>query len=258
MSKFIEKLSSSNKAALPAMGFRQAGVQEKPASVITAVELSGRSEDEVRELAEAGVDAGILEAAGLSASALGKHLKVRGSMAIGLVLSAAKLASEMKLVSEEIDFVIFDPGLPVKAFESREFEATGKVLRISSDLEVGLLRSVNELHPAVGAVSVDLRASPLTVESLMGCRKSADFSGQPVVALVNKALSRTELLALRECGVKCVVLPADAAVDDVKKIIDDIKSLPRVEKKKDRRGLVLLPRIEAAPAAREDEGDGDE
>jgi hypothetical protein len=130
------------------------------------------------------------------------------------------------------------------------------VLRLDTSIEAGLLRAVNGLHPGIEAVMVDLRVPALTIETLMQCRKVADFTGQPIIALIGAGLTVAELTALREAGVKCLVLPAGSTAAEISSLIDDIRALPRPEKKKDKMGIAIVPRMGLTPAPKEDEGEG--
>ncbi len=256
MSKFIDKLNSLNKDASPAMGFRRAESGEKHLSLLVAVELSGKPEDELKEAATTGAAAGILDPAGLSAAALIKYLKTKVDMPAGLVLGGGKTGTGAKAEGSDIDFIVFDMNLPVKSLEGNEAETVGKILRLDSKMEPGLLRAVNNLYPGVDAVMVDMRLPVLTIESLMNCRRVADFSGQPVVALAGKNLAPAELAALREAGVKCVVLPAGTTAAETVALIEDIKALPRPAKKKEKKGVAIVPRMGLATAHKEGEDDG--
>ncbi len=258
MSKFIEKLDNLNKAAAPAMGFHTRGGGGKPISMLVAVELAGKPEDELKEVATTGACAGILDPAGLTGAALVKYLKTRVDMPVGLVLGGGKTGTGAKPEGSDIDFVVFDVNLPVKSLAGNEPESVGRVLRLDTSIEAGLLRAVNSLHPGIEAVIVDLRVPALTVETLMHCRRVADFTGQPIIALTGASLSVAELTALREAGAKCLVLPAGTTAAEISSMIDLIMELPRPEKKRHTKGIAVVPRIGLTPAPREDEGEGDD
>ena len=258
MSKFIEKLNSFSKKSTPAMGFARSMESTLQPAMLVAVESAGKSDEELKGLADAGAAAAIVDSIGLTSGALAKCLKNCGDMAIGLVVAAGKYANAAKLMTSDIDFIVFDLSLPVKAFDGKEFEAAGKILIVNSAMEAGLLRTVNDLYPTVNAVMIDLRVDPLTLENLMNSRKVADFTGQNVIAQVNKSLMRSELIALRDSGVKCLVLPADTSVPELGKIISDIAGLPSPDRKKDWRGVALIPRIETQATPKEDEGGDDD
>ena len=255
MSKFIDKLDNLNRAAAPAMGFHTRGGEDKTVSMLVAVELAGKPEDELREVATTGACAGILDPAGLNAAALIKYLKTKVDMPVGLVLSGGKTGTGAKPEGSDIDFVVFDVNLPVKSLAGNEPESVGRVLRLDTSIEAGLLRAVNSLHPGIEAVMLDLRVPAMTVETLMHCRRAADFTGQPIMAMIGAGLTVTELTALREAGVKCLVLPAGSAAAEIGSLIDDIRALPKPEKKKGQKGIAIIPRMGIAPAPKEDEGD---
>jgi len=102
---------------------------------------------------------------------------------------------------------------------------------------------------------LDLRVPALTVETLMHCRRAADFTGQPIMAMIGAGLTVAELTALREAGVKCMVLPAGSTAAEIGSLIDDIRALPKPEKKKGKKGIAIIPRMGIVPAPKEDEDD---
>jgi len=259
MSKFIDKLDNLNKAAVPTMGFHAGRGGDKPVSMLVAVELAGKPEDELKEVATTGACAGILDPAGMTGAAIVKYLKTKVDMPVGLVLSVGKTGTGAKPEGSDIDFVVFDANLPVKSLAGNEPESVGRVLRLDMSIEVGLMRAVNGLYPGIEAVLVDLRVPTLTVETLMHCRRVAEFSGQLVIALAAAGLTAAELTALREAGVKCLVLPAGSSAVEIGSLIDDIRALPRPDKKKDKKGIAIVPRMGLVPAhSEDDDGDGDD
>lgn len=260
MSKFIDKLTSLNKATIAPMGFGRPGVVEKPVSMLVIAEIGGKSEDDIQTLAGVGLVAGLVDSAGLTPAALAKLIKGKGDLIMGMVISNGKTTGQ-RTVNGDIDFIVFEPGLPLKSFEGRDLEQTGRIIKLELSVDVGLLRSVNNLYPGVDAVLVDLSTSPLTIEQMMLCRRVADFSGQPVIARVASVLSAVELTALRDAGVKCLLLGSDAGADDVKALITAIKALPKPSKKKSLQSNNILPLIPigfGAGKEKEEEGDDDD
>lgn len=258
MSKFIDKLASLNSTAAVPMGFARVETGRKPASILVIAEISGRSEEEIQRLCEAGLDAGLIDSSGLTAAALTRQIKSKGNLITGLVISNGKTVVQ-KLDNGEFDFIVFKPDLPLKLLEGKDLEETGKVISLEMSLDAGMLRSVNNLYPGADAVLVDLTASPLTVEHMMSCRRVADFSGQPVIARTAGALSAAELIALRDAGVKCLLLDSTAGAGDVKALVEAIAALPRPSKKKTLKGSNILPSIPMGFGARKGEDeDGDD
>ncbi|MDD5311968.1 MAG: hypothetical protein PHO26_02895 [Dehalococcoidia bacterium] len=257
MSKFIDKLHNLNKDAVPPMGFKKVEAEPKHLSMLVIAELSGKTETEIKEIAESGVAAGILKASGLSASALAKSLKSCGNLPLGLMLDSDKIASAGKLISGEIDFVVFDTRVPVTAMEEKILGKAGKVLRVNPDMEISLLRAVNNVYPLIDAVLIDLRNAHLTLDNLLNCQRTADIVGQPLVAYVSKSTDVIELAGLRDSGVKSILVGEDASASEIKTVIETIGALPRPVKRKEKGSAVLLPRISAAPD-KEDEGGEDD
>ena len=258
MSKLIDKLNNLNKTDLPAMGFRKAEPEEKRASMLVLAEISGRQEDEIKEITGSGIAGVIIDCAGLTAAALSRYLKNTNNLAAGLSLTGSKAGNGFKLISDDIDFMVFDVKLPVTVFEGKEIRYTGKILSVDTGIEAGLLRSVHGVYPGIDAVMIDLRVTALTMENMLSCIRVSDFSGQHTIALVNKSLSSAELIALRNAGVKALVFPQDTTAGETKSMVDAISALPRQDKKKDKKAVALLPQLGMAPAPKEeDEGDDD-
>lgn len=259
MSKLINKLSSLNKNSLPAIGFRRPESEEKHLSILVIAELSGKTEHEIQELKDGGIAGGIVDSAGLNSASLSKLLKNSEGLPVGLSFQGSKTGNGSKLMLPELDFVVFNMNLPLIAFEGKIIEQTGKILNVDIDIETDLLRSVRNIYPGIDGVMVNFRINPLNMENMLKCRRVSDFSGQHIVALVNKTLTKVELLALREAGVKALILPQDAAVEDLKLLIDLIAALPRQEKKKDNRTFALLPKLGiAADVKEENDSDSDD
>jgi hypothetical protein len=255
MSKLIDRLNNLNKAAMPAMGFRTASSGGKSLAMIVLADVTGKTEDEFKSIADTGAAGGFVEGSGLSAAALAKYTRSAGKMNVGLSLTGTKAASAWKLVTSDIDFVIFGPETPVSAFGGKDLDSLGKVLALALDTDSDLLRSVRNIYPDIEAVLIDLRASNLTVEALMACRRLADFAGQHTLALVGGVPSEAELLALRGAGVKGLVLAPGLSADDIRALVEDVAALPKVEKRKDTQSIATLPKLGLAPAPKE-EGEG--
>jgi len=259
MSRFVDRLEGLNKSSLPAMGFRRSEADDTPISMLVAVELTGKPEDELKEVATTGAAAGILDPVGLTPAALVRYLKNKVDLPVGLVLGGGKTGTGAKPEGSDIDFIVFDMNLPVKSLAGNESGSVGRILKLDTGIEPGLLRSVHGLQPGIEAVMIDIRVPSLTIETLMNCRKAADFTGQPIIALTISKLTAAELAALRDAGVKCLVLPAGSTAAEISSLIDDIRALPKPEKKKDKKGIAIVPRMGLAPAPKEDEGgDGDD
>jgi hypothetical protein len=259
MSKLVDKLNNLGRVGRPSMGFRTSGAGTNIVSVIVLAELTGKSEAEVKSIAGAGITAAIVDGAGLTSATLSKFTRNAENTILGLNLSGLKASSGWKLVTGDIDFVIFDTDTPVNVFESRDMSSLGKVLALKLDTGSDLLRSVHSLYPDIDVVCINLRETDLTVESLMNCRRLVDFTGHPVLAQVNAPQSEAELLALRGAGVKGIILPRETGTDETQAIVDRVAALPKPDKRKDNQQVALLPKLGLAPAAKEDgEGGGDD
>ncbi len=240
------------------MGFRRPDREEKSLSMLVLAELPGKPEAEAKEIADCGVAGAIIDSAGLTSAALSRYIKNTNGIVAGLAFTVNKAGNGYKLISDELDFVVFNINLPVTAFEGKEIENVGKILRVEASIDSSLLRSIRSVYPGIDAVMIDMRVATLTMEGLMNCRRVADFSGLPVMALVNKSLSKAELTAIRESGVKVLVLPQDASVEEIKSLVDDIASLPRLENRMEKKAVALLPKLGMFPTPKEESGDDED
>jgi hypothetical protein len=256
MSKLIEKLNNLNKVKAPAMGFRRIDTEEKTPCMVVICEISNRNEEEIGQLSRAGAVAGLVDPAEMSAAALARLMKVKGDIIFGLVVGGNKGVNQ-KAFNGDVDFIIFEPGLALGVFEGRDLGILGKIMKIDMFSDPGLLRSINNIYPPVDAVVVDLRVSMLKIEHALACRRVADLIGRPIIALTGKTLLSCELIAMRESGVKGLILPPDADVEAVAKLVTDIANLPGPIKRKEPDRIVLVPPvgIGAAPEKQDDDED---
>ena len=257
MSKLIEKLNNLNKTATPSLGFRKSEMEEKLLSILLIVNISGRADIEVKELGDAGITAGVLDPAALSAGALGKYLKNRGNMPVGLLIDSNKALNGLKAITSDIDFIIFGADMAANTFTSKELEQAGRILKVKPAIELGLLRAVNNLRPSVDAILTDLTDASLTIEDLLNCQRISDHTGQPLIATVNKRLTEAELLSLRDAGVACLFIQSGLPGGDSVAMMESIKMLPRPVKRKEKGGVVLLPRLGASSDVKKEDEDDD-
>jgi hypothetical protein len=134
VSKLIDKLNSLNKTILPAMGFRNSRTEEKQMQMLILAEISGKVEDEIKEIADSGIAGCIVDSAGLTAASLSRYLKYTNGTSAGLALLGSKAANSFKLISDSIDFIVFDINLPVSSFEGKDVESTGKILYVDAGI----------------------------------------------------------------------------------------------------------------------------
>jgi hypothetical protein len=261
MSKLLDRLNNLNKASLPAMGFRSAMADDNARSMLIIVALPAKTETGIQELTESGVDAILLDSSGLSSAILSKIGKTRGKVLLGLTLGVSgRTVTGLKLISDEIDFVVYGSDLPVNSFESEEMEEVGKIIKVDQKKDASMLRAIHSMRAQVNAVAIDLEVAILTIEDLMNCRRVAEYTGQHIIAQVNKILTITELVALRDSGVKAVILPQDCTYEEIKDFASKIMELPKpANNRNERKSFALLPKMGLQTYESEhEEGDDDE
>jgi hypothetical protein len=179
-------------------------------------------------------------------------------MVTGLYLNNGK-AFGSKGAGDDVDFVICNLQSPVTLYGAKELENLGRVVCLEASLEVSQLRAVNGLYPEADAALVEISADTLTLEVLLGCRKVAEHSGLPVITIMRQCLSEAELVALREAGVRGLLLSAGMTAGGIKDCLEIIASLPKpaARKEKVKNSVSLLPHLSAAGTKKE-ESDEDE
>ena len=234
MSRFIDKLKQASQSEPQPMGFRKDKSALRPRLLLLA-EVGAGAAAGVTE----GADAVLLEGAVKSLP--------------GTDLPAGIWLSDNKgIEAAGIDFVIFTPEMPVTLAGD---EKTGRVMVVEASLEVGLLRSLDDLPLDALFIAGDgTQAQAVTWRYLMLCKRFAALSSKPVLAAVSPQISKGELQMLWEMGVDGVVVTAKAA-GDIKKMRSLIDSLTPPSKRKRQKARAILPQLkeEAAPVIEDDE-----
>ncbi len=174
MSHFIDKLKQASQAEVQPMGFRREKVFSKQRLVLVAEVKAGAAAGMVE-----GADAVLLEGAGKNSSA-------KMDLPVGIRLYGGKVGKP-----KGIDFVVFPPEMPVTIAAG---EKMGRVMAVEASLEMGLLRSLDNLPlDALFIIGDGTQAQVVTWQYLMLCKRFATLSSKPVLAAVSLQISSDEL-----------------------------------------------------------------
>jgi hypothetical protein len=235
MSRFIDKLKQLSQVESQPMGFRK----EKSFSKSRLMLVADVEADAAAEVVE-GADAMMLFGEA-------KKPAVKSDLPMGVKLFGSKAG---KL--EGIDFVILMPEMP---FTIVEDEKIGKVMAVEASLEMGLLRSLDDLPlDALFIIGDGTQAQVVTWQYLMLCKRLAALSNKPVLASVSPQISKDELQMLWEVGVDGVVV-ASQTVGSLKKLRSLIDGLTAPSKSRRAKMRAIVPKIgeETAPIVDEEE-----
>jgi len=255
MSRLIDGLKKLSLAAPQPMGFRTSQQAKTPPSMLIIAMLKTNGTDSsVRSIA--GADAILLRAGepGLTALTLQKIVKPLKDMPWGVYFEDSG-DETTKLVEVGCDFLIFSPTSPISAVPPDE--KTGKILRVESSMDDGLLRAVNDL-PADAVLLTDTfdESGSLVWHQLMIFRHLTAFISKPLLVPIPAAISEVELKALWDAGIDGVVIDA-TNVGDLKELQQLASKLPPRSARKPGKMDVTLPRpggkAYAAPSPDEEE-----
>ncbi len=237
MSKFAEKLQRIFRGTAPALGFRKSDEAEStPLLIIASLTKTGTAE--ANALAAAGVDAGIVGAKGLSAKSVGELTKAMGDIPLGFSLESTEKEAIAKSLDLGCDFVVFGLKTPLEAVNK---EGLGRVLKIESSLEPGLVRAINALPLEIDGVLVTGDESVITIERLLIYQRFTDLLNKPLLITLNTAVTADELSGLFKAGVNGLVLPEVLSADVFANLKKSAASLSRTVKRKTR--AAILPRV---------------
>jgi len=238
MSKFAEKIQRIYRGIAPAMGFRRSA-EEESAPLLMVASLSKASAGDAGGLAAAGIDAGILGFKGLSAKSFAQLAEAVGYIPLGISLESTEKDAVAKSIDIGCDFVVFGLKTPLEAVNK---EGLGRILKIESSLEPGLVRAINGLPLSIDAVLVAGDEPAITVERLLIYQRFAELLDKPLLATLTSMITVDELGGLFEAGVNGLVLPEGLSADAVTELKKSAAGLSRTAKRKTRTAAIL-PRL---------------
>jgi hypothetical protein len=245
MSKLIERLQQVFQPPVQAMGFKAAKTQPRP-KIQLILNISGSKAKAVKEIEEAD---GLLLATGFAGT---------GEVISGNWLTTGDAAEMEKAAKAGVDFVV----MPLAGNVTPHDKKMGKILHIESSISDIMLRAVSSL-PVDGVLLGDGSENELVLnwQRLMMIHRFSALAGKPLLVEVLPSITENDLQQIWEAGVSGVVVKADAeeaqmTAHNLREIIDKL-TFPT--KKKNERGIAILPGIAAAPEEhKHDDDDGDD
>src|SRR4030043_1595658 len=238
MSKFAEKLQRIYRGLAPALGFRKSDEAESaPLLIVASLTKTGTAE--ANALVAVGIDAGIISAKGLSAKSFGELSRVLGDIPLGLSLESTEKEAIAKSINLGCDFVVFGLKTPLEAVNK---EGLGRVLKIESSLEPGLVRAVNGLPISIDAVLVAVDEPAITIERLLIHQRFAELLDKPLLVTLSSMITVAELGGLFEAGFNGLVLPEGLSAEPLADLKKSVSGLSRTTRRK-HKAAAILPRL---------------
>ncbi|UCH51169.1 MAG: hypothetical protein JSV54_09300 [Chloroflexota bacterium] len=238
MSKLAEKLQRVYRGSAPSMGFRKSAEADIPPLLVVA-SLSKTSPADAGALAAAGIDAGILGVKGLGAKSYAQLAEAVNYIPLGISLESTEKDVIAKSIGIGCDFVVFGLKTPLEAVDKEDL---GRVLRIESSLEPGLVRAINGLSLSIDAVLVDGEEPAITIERLLIYQRFTDLVDKPLLVTLSSMITEKELGGLFEAGVNGLVLPEGLTAESLADLKKSISRLSRATRRKPKTAAIL-PRL---------------
>jgi len=252
MSKFADKLKHVSQAEAQPMGFGRRQVAAAKSGMILVAKLAGGGVSKLAGLV-AGADAGLLNISGSGSDS--KALQ-KPDIPWGGWLKGERRPGGGELECPGCDFVVLPAAeTPVGILESST--DVGKILEVSTSLNAGILRTVNDLPVDGVLVTFEDEDSPvLTWQRLMTLQHFADLLDKPLLTEVTPEVTDGELKMLWEAGVDGVIVEVGAGKPggQLKRLREAISKLPPLSLGRGGKVKALLPQTgQEAEVADEEE-----
>lgn len=252
MSLFVDELNKISRGNPQPMGFGRGQASQPRPRIMLICALSPRSAAKAAGMA-AGADAAVVRA-GLGKAtdkAFKQCASVLPDIPWGLWLDGYQASETIGL---NYDFVVFPAqGTPLGALGERQ---TGRLLEVTTSLNDGLLRTVNEI--GVDGLLLGCPTDvPLTWQYLMQIQHVAQLVAKPLLVMVPPTVTAAELKQLWEAGVDGVIIDLTAAESggDIKRLREAIDGMSFTSPRRRHRIKAMLPatNLEAEIAAKSDD-----
>jgi len=252
MSKFADKLQSLSKSSTAPIGFHATVSEVRGPAMLLIVGLSGAQVKEVKIVADANADAGLIVSEGTNTKTIGQVVEAVGNVPLGVFVSGMSQREIDELASLGCDFVVFDIRGAAAILRKKE---VGKFLMIEPSLDQGLVRAINSFEVDGVFVSSGGGGSSVTVEHLLVCRRFVELLEKPVIMTLPSLATKEELTSLWQAGVDGVVAPLTQSVEELMELKKMIGDLPRGARGRRARVGVVLPHYGGGVVGEEDEQD---
>ncbi len=244
MSKFIDKLMRLRQTEPQPMGFALGRPAVEKPRMQLAVSLTSDNSDSVAAISDS-VDAVIIELAKANAlKAIEKICQAKESPIAGGWFRISEDETLSKLSETTCDFIVFPTNSTLAVTQK---EKIGKILELDETLSDALLRTINDLPVDAVLVSDKEKEKPLTLNRLMAIRRIIQMLNKPVIASVSDSLTSSDLQAIWDLGVSCLLIESvnDQSAAKLKELKKAIEKLAPAASRKKERASPLLPRIQA-------------
>lgn len=226
------------------MGFMTAKSEQARPKIQLVVNITGnKAKSQIKELA--GADALLFPNLAVSLD----------EKITGMWLSKGDAEEVEKSIKAAADFVV----LPASGAVLAPDKKLGKIIEIEESITDIMLRTVGELPVDAVLLSESTESNlALNWKRLMLIRRFAGLAGKPVLIEVLPTITEIELQQIWDAGVSGVVVKTDAeqAEEITGKLREIIEKLSFPSKRKNEKGMAIVPRVEIAPEEpKEDEGD---
>lgn len=229
MSKLSDRIKRAARSEPASFGFTAAASRAKAPSLLTIVRLASGEAGKAGDAAKAGADAVIV-------SGDAGKLKDAGQAVLGAAPDKTDRKTVAALRDAGADFVVISRDAMAEGLLE---ERVGFVLELREDVEDTQLRLLGEL--SLDAIIVPAPKSPVTVDGLLGLRRTAALGRAPLLVEDDGSADASYLQMLRDSGVAGVVLGASAIakLGDVRGRIEALP--PRGKRREQDREAPLVP-----------------
>ena len=248
MSKLIQALQSSIKTATAPIGFNISGKEPTRPPIFTLATINGQeSKKTLKGLNSNTVDGVIVH--NHSTVSFADIQQLITAIPLGYMSSSDDVVESNVSLESGCDFFIYTPTIPVALLKNVK---VGKIVRVDSSVDAGILRAINELRQLVDAVLLADQPATLTFKRLVISQRLADILSIPLLVTVDPSICRDEIIALCEVGISAIVLPEKCTIAQYTDIHSLITGLPGNIKRKGKNN-VIIPRIDHQDTTTEDD-----
>jgi len=252
MSKFIEKIKrASSKVTIP-LGFKKPSAEEEIPQILLIASQPGTTQKQIKELIDSGIDAFIFNIpVGEEINRLQKSLK---DTPFGIVIRNSANADVDKFMEDGCDFAVFDINTGIQMIDK---DGLGKVLVSDRNLTPVMIKSINDLNTGIDCVLIDDDKKIIDIDLLLVCHLYKDLLNKPLLVNIAGALTETELVELKNAGVKGLIISSKVSASVIKDLSVSIKNLPRTDRRKTANSPII-PSLRVEQTSEQEDTEPDE
>ena len=258
MSRLIDKLTKTDRAAFQPMGFRAS--RQAPAEprmqLIARLELKNNIASDLIGVADALL---LFSNKTLPPSKeLKSIIEPLADIPWGISLQDATANKASSLIKAGCDFIVFPAATTVSAIQ--QDDDTGMIIEVESSIDDGLLRAINDLPVDAVMVADSLENDgPLVWHQLMIIQHVVNLLTKPIILPASPNTSESELKILWESGVDGVLIKIGSKdLETIKGLRSIIDRLPARSTQKKGKTEAILPHPGGTGAAEPEPEEDDE